>query len=366
MHSCVKHYIDMDVQYSPVRIAWELEHYEINYTGSQNFLFDLWNDGNQEYLVLLNKDSRELRKINLEQRDDISAFNLGDSIINDEYGIIRSFVFHNDESVFILQDRIMSLISPKKILWAKIINTDSLFYKNVMLTNLDHAPMYFDAKNQSVSVQSYCHTCPVYSKEYYAAPVHYAVQLGDKTPEILDIGYSSRYKNKYWGFSNLIFRKEYEDRYLLGFSADPNIYIFDKINKKTKVYGGKSKFQYPELQPLSLKFKNDSNAKLKHLTLSPVYKEILFDAYRRLYYRFLLNGIAEKNNDGSYNGWKDKELILMIFDENFDLIKELKLGKGIYNSSKSFVGNNGLYLYKFPVDKSGEKLSYEIYKISRI
>lgn len=60
----------------------------------------------------------------------------------------------------------------------------------------------------------------------------------------------------------------------------------------------------------------------------------------------------------------DKELILMIFDGELKLIKEVNLGKGVYNSSKSFVGDNGLYLLHFQQEDSLNlnKIDYDLYE----
>lgn len=312
-------------------------------------LFDTYQDSGIQYLMLFDKNLLLLEITNLNTNELILRKPLSSILeMPNEFGEVNSIEFVNFDTIFISQYNAIKLIdTTKEKLTIKINSNEDKNYDNCRITNLDHSPIYYDKINNSISIQSYCHTCYVYENSYYKAPIHVSFSLENYKFKPLPINYSKIYLDDYFGFHNLVFRSEYRDKFIIGFSADTYFYIYNKNKKQEKAFNGRSKFQFLELEPLKKKFKNDSNKKLQHLTLSPIYKEILYDEKRNLYYRFLLNGVNEKNEDGTYNGWLDKELILMIFDGELKLINELRLGKGIYNSSKSFVGEKGLYLNYF-------------------
>ena len=351
---------------SQIVLDQKIKRVSVNTSITHFNLFDTYERDGNTYLLLINKKINQIEILNIFTNKIIFSKAL-DNIVKkpNDYGEISSIEFVNFDSIFLLQEKAITLIDTTMEKLAIDINKgEDLDYSNCILSNLDHAPIYFNEIDQSLSIQSYCHTCYVYDIRYYQAPIHVSFSLENHKFKPLPIHYSNMYLDDYFGFHNLVFRSEYEDKYIVGFSADTDFYIFDKNAKKAKTHNGKSKFQLFEIEHLKKKYKNDSNKKLRHLTLFPIYKEILYDEKRSLYYRFLLNGIQEKNPDGTYNSWNDKELILMIFDGELKLIKEVNLGKGVYNSSKSFVGDNGLYLLHFQQEDSLNlnKIDYDLYE----
>ncbi len=71
---------------------------------------------------------------------------------------------------------------------------------------------------------------------------------------------------------------------------------------------------------------------------------------------------------GHYNSWGEKELVLIVFNKKFELLDEIEFGKHKYNSDKSFVGKEGLYLsyahYKNP-EYDKYSLKFDILKIAK-
>jgi hypothetical protein len=329
-------------------------------------LFDIYQDSLTDYLLLYDKNSLLLEITNLNTNELIFSKPLSAIFeMPNEFEEVNSIEFVNFDTIFIVQNGAIKLIdTTKERFMIKINSIDDKNYDNCTLTNLDHAPIYYDQNNNSISIQSYCHTCYRFKDSYFKAPIHVSFSLNDYKFIPLPLNYSKIYLENYFGFHDIVFRSEYRDKFIVGFSADPYFYIYSKSEKLEKKVNGRSKFQLLEVEPIKKKYKDDSNEKLKHLTLSPIYKEILYDEKRNLYYRFLLNGINEKNQDGTFNGWQDKELILMVFDGELKLIKELNLGRSIYNSSKSFVGDKGLYLNCFTQTDSTNLniLNYDIYE----
>jgi Domain of unknown function (DUF4221) len=118
--------------------------------------------------------------------------------------------------------------------------------------------------------------------------------------------------------------------------------MYNRANGNMLVKGGQSAF-HSCINELSLNDKNDTNKKMAHLTLSPLYLDILWDPYRKLYYRIFAKAQPERNSEGSYNSWRSKPRVLMVFDENFDLITEVTLEKNL-TFFPIFVSEKGLYI----------------------
>lgn len=320
-------------------------------------LYDIYRDS---ILIVDNRLTKNrLEAYNLKSERHLFTVNYS-GLIGDinSFGNINSFKYYNSDTIFFLQDYVMSLSDTVNLKEQFEINREE---DDLFLSNLDHSPLYYNSSEKKLSVGAYCVSCYTYKKAYYKSPIHMSYSLISKEKEKLPIGYSNKYLENYYGFHNLIFRNEYRDMYLIGFSADSNVYMYDKKTKGIKVKNGRSRFQKKTIEPLKQRYKNNSNEKLKHLTLSPFYHKIIYDKWNKLYYRFFLQSIPEKNDDGTYNGWKDKKIILLVFDNEFEIIDEINLGVNVYNPSKSFVGIGGLYLYKnYESKKERNKLSYDL------
>jgi len=117
-----------------------------------------------------------------------------------------------------------------------------------------------------------------------------------------------------------------------------------KTGRQSRIQS-KSKYQKSEIQVLDEEHRDDINKRIEHLAVSPLYQKIIFDPFRNVYYRFYLNGQPLQNDDGTFNVYGNKELIVMVLDRSFSTISELNLGEG-YLWFYSFVTPRGLYILK--------------------
>jgi hypothetical protein len=355
-------YIEVNTKNSNKDLTYKLSQFQLDADSIAFNVFDVYHDGTNEHLIIMNSLSKMMEIYNLTKNK--LVFRKPYHYLANEG--IKSIEFYNYDSIFILQENFIFLVDTTRIKLSININTDKGQYKTIVLSNLDHAPIYFDGKKNTLSIQSYCYACPTYSKSFYTSPIHVSLSIDTENFIDLPIRYPTIYLNSYYGFHNIIHRMEYADRYMISFSADPNLYIYNKLSNKVIIKGAKSKYQTNTINPLNKRYKSDANMKLKHITLEPLYREVFYDVFRNLYYRFYMTGIKEKNNDGTFNLWEDKDLILMVFDSDIHLITEINLGKGIYNSAKSFVGEQGLYLYKNKYEDTTllkNNLYYDVFKI---
>lgn len=80
---------------------------------------------------------------------------------------------------------------------------------------------------------------------------------------------------------------------------------------------------------------------------SPNYIKIIYDPFRKLYYRFSQSSLNRFPNDGEYYYdflIENRELYLTVLDEDFNLILNQSLPKGKYDPSRSFVFSKGLWV----------------------
>lgn len=74
------------------------------------------------------------------------------------------------------------------------------------------------------------------------------------------------------------------------------------------------------------------------------YTLVLYDKYRKVYYRYAIHGIPFKNSAGGENSHFDAPFSIIILDENFNKIGEVRLPGKTYLPKDSFVGEKGLYI----------------------
>jgi hypothetical protein len=141
--------------------------------------------------------------------------------------------------------------------------------------------------------------------------------------------YSRDYGNNKWCYS---------------FFKDHNIYVMDG-NNEIQSHFCKSKYA-----PKKFAQRPIANDMMESVILSietPQYWSIVYDKWRKLYYRFYKTGeVVPKNMEMDYY-WalKDNQSIfsVIIMNENFEIIGETLMEKNLYNPFMYFVNESGLH-----------------------
>ncbi len=125
------------------------------------------------------------------------------------------------------------------------------------------------------------------------------------------------------------------------FAYESNIYQYNERTQYVTVYGGKSSLSRNIVQPMG-EITEDAEWRI-HFIENPQFFPVLYDAQRHLYYRLHLREINYEN--GKYfHSVLDKALILMVFNEAFELVNETMLPANTYASYSWFVTSKGLYI----------------------
>lgn len=269
------------------------------------------------------------------------------------------------DSLYVLTESYLLILDKTgKIYYSNPINinlTDTTFKKNLFENLSKMFPIYRFANKTYMPYRSLQYSFR--TKEFYNHPVEAFIDDSSGIISESTLKYPEIYYKNPYGFMDFSFREGHDSLGILSFMADPNIYVYNYKTNSYKILGGKSDYQ-EKIEPIENKFKDVTNKMFEFLTTSPFYSRILWDKYRKLYYRFLYCGQDLKNPNGTYNVFADKDLVLMIFDSNFNLLKEIKLKKHTYLDTKAFVAKDGLFLPKkniFFKDNKPNTINYDIY-----
>lgn len=129
---------------------------------------------------------------------------------------------------------------------------------------------------------------------------------------------------------------------IIAFNKDEKVYIVDELGQ-AKSFQAKSKYLSELKFP---KAPDDFSLKLKKTNETGEYRNIFYDKYRKVYYRFVA---LETELDPNENFQKllhsgRADFSIMILDENFNVLGETKFPPFTYVPHICFINEDGLYL----------------------
>lgn len=131
-----------------------------------------------------------------------------------------------------------------------------------------------------------------------------------------------------------------DGKIIISYPMDSNIEVFDPASQtRTWYYAGSKYFQQiPDWdQP-------DSNEDERFYIESNSYREILFDKWRNVYYRFAYQKVDYFDKNNMRVNWNYKIPSIIILDSNFEKIGEYDLSQNTYFTRNTFVAPEGLFI----------------------
>lgn len=134
-----------------------------------------------------------------------------------------------------------------------------------------------------------------------------------------------------------------EDQMTVSFLGDHRIYYYSANSAEATSTEAKSQF-LDEVMPSFAK-DTDSRGFAEYSSAKSRYESLIFDPFRRVYYRFAFPTVTIENDDqlralratpGAF--------VVMVLDEKGKVLTERKFEGGTYYPSNYFVGEKGLYL----------------------
>jgi hypothetical protein len=147
------------------------------------------------------------------------------------------------------------------------------------------------------------------------------------------------------GFLTSIVTSEYQKQGVLTYSYlyESNIYQYNPKNSTIICYGATPLKGKNLADSISYIKGEDPKKWVTHNIENSQFFNVMYDKYRHVYYRFSLRNIAQEN--GKYfNSILDKPLVLMVFNENFEVIKEIELPMYKYSPNTWFITKEGLFV----------------------
>ncbi|WP_297335645.1 DUF4221 family protein [Algoriphagus sp.] len=341
--------------------------YDFNY-------FEIGRIDGREKLVVLNQinssiDFYNLQDGNIEDRFDVSQD--GPTPVRN----IQGMHFYNQDSIFVFTSFLLSKFGlfdkngKVRSLHRPIIESDNPRDKVINQASNPTMPTVFSNGKLFFSQLTLGNPAgnPKFSESHYPEFIYYlekdsAVQvqhlkmpadfLGSTMP--LSFSFHSKALNN-------------SNEFVISWFASDSLYVFDMDFNLKSVYLGKSglskgfeKTTYPLSQEES-----------DRLTISQThYPRLIYDSYRRLYYRFAYIGRPYDPNELiDYKSTQKNPFSIIVLDEEFSKLEEVIFPGSVYNLYHAFVAESGLYLPMtniFYVNLNEDEVKYEIFDFSSL
>ena len=155
------------------------------------------------------------------------------------------------------------------------------------------------------------------------------------------------------------------DKLIFSFPVSHDLYIAD-LNSEVyqKVYSGSNNIK--EICSLNKEpIKTSDMTSQMHFVQQDTYSAIIYDKYRKVYYRYVLLGKPDATINES---WREKPVSVIIMDKDFNYLGETKIGIGEreWFWQNSFVTEEGLNIEYIEKDIDEHYLNLRIFKIKKI
>ena len=186
--------------------------------------------------------------------------------------------------------------------------------------------------------------------ESYNASVkfEYCYDLINDSLILLPLTYPKHYHNK---TQNRFVANPYRDKgedlqFVYSWPKEPYLLQYDGKKQRFYVHDAHD----TRISPLfssNIAYQPESEKELKNTLEHAFYMRILYDKYRKLYYRVALLPIAfDKKRHTSYMANFERPFAIIVLDEAFQAIAFRKFPANLYNHYSLFVGADGLYIAK--------------------
>jgi len=255
---------------------------------------------------------------------------------------VLSFDFYNWDSIFVYSRAQLKVIDSSGIVRSKfnLIDNDLIDYygepvadfyfnleylkerKSILFYNVIYPPSLRSDRNIVSEFN-------LPSGEFTSIPIRYSKYFVDNNANVGHLAYLSK-------------ENVYDNKITYNFLYESNIYVYDLESGKTTAYGGNSTTANPLATTFDVYNNQDNLDWQKHAIANPHYFQVLPDKFRKLYYR--LHWLPATVSSPIAPSAKDKDLVLMVFDEEFNVVYESLLPTKTYRIHHWFVTEEGLFL----------------------
>lgn len=285
---------------------------------------------------------------------------------------INSIFIHNLDSIFIEESSSLVIIDTIGKIRRRInLRGEEIFNNNKIpygiFTSTLNFSIKYSSKNNTVLLYYAPREFEYFSNKYLMTSFLGEISLANITPKItlLPLKYSSYYlKGKDIGFGSMFQPNVtiYKDLIVYNFPIESNIYTYNLYTGDTHKFGAKSVFSNNLVEPYS-----ENQDRNTHLVKSTIFLKTIYDPYKKLFYRIHWGNCENKNNSMELNTLSHKPLYLMVFDQDFNVLKEIKLEDNKYLPFGYFLTDEGLFIssgHPNNEDVDFNKLQFDLFIIN--
>jgi hypothetical protein len=263
---------------------------------------------------------------------------------------VYAVYLHNLDSLFALTEKNIYIFDTT----GKVINTINYIeskiktFKNYELNfDQNEKPFYYSALTKTIYISAANISLKKGAKEAVREDLPIVLQYNIITQKwsANKLRLTELFRDHDFYIANQYFTNYTGNTISLCFEVDPNIYLYDIINDTVTSVGGRSAHADSIPRGFEDQFKYNNDELFTWFMQIPRYEsKLIHDPYRHFYYRIFFKPMSLKNDRGLYNTQWDKVPVLMVFDEQYNLLKEFDLEPGKIVAKKPFVTSKGLYL----------------------
>ncbi len=329
-----------------------------NYGGSSHTMSYTRNDS--AFVVLQNCLQNTLDIYNIEQPKWVRSMDL--SFMNSLCGKQTSCFYGSDTLLCITSGSILFSTFENDFQTLSILNdNESMKGKRFITTES------FDTYEEIHLTRDSILLFPVYYGNYKKRcnqPITATYNLRNGEIGFADINYPNVLCGTDYGLLDRIEHYYFDETILYAFHALPEIWKYNIQTSTLQRYNCKSTFHTDSILPITFK-RTPKNKDLlfDHFMHSARYERLVYDKYKKCYYRFFVLQMSHKNEQGLFNTYKDRRMSLMVLDENFNLIGETLLPKNCLAIFFAVASKQGLFVNNGPLTKAKEN-GWNILKIN--
>lgn len=244
-----------------------------------------------------------------------------------------NFVFINHDTILVFESMYFYKISGVGYVYLRKKYSDLEKGRNFQFIN--EISMQYPENNLCyVDGRIYMHVVPLealfWEKVFYDRPLIASISLESNSVDFLNIKYPEEANpDRLFGYLLKPYILKRNDELIYNFPFSSKIYTYDLSEKSVSVFEGESQFTKNESEPLDFnlfKGRLTSPETGKHFINSLHFHKVVYDPYKKLFYR-----VHTKKVEKSENSKKPLMLkYLCIFDDNFNKIAEMQLDNKLF------------------------------------
>lgn len=316
----------------------------------------LFTDGEREYIVFANQSTKQLDFINLKNNHTEFSISLAavDSVFDFSFNKLKFFVQSKD-SVFILPDESQSVFLINGT--GKVISNRNLRMKQndmtFVLSGFPNNPMQF------FNGRLYLRCVPKIAtfhekKTYFSISPEIVLKSDTAAPVGHAGGWPETYTtvNYYDDYPLLCLTKnEGRTQLVYSFASQPDLYVYEGEKLVSRHPAASDSVHEPT------PFPDDSIGNIaftmRYLVTVPRYGKVLYDPYRKIYYRVAYHASGYYSDDGTTTRRPfDRPWSIIVLDEHFTKLGEWNFDPSVYAFSPLYVSREGLLVPHRETDNS--------------